>query len=424
MFRSFAIVAVALSVCTAAGADWPSLRGPAHNGSAPDAKNLPVAFSATQNVAWSVDMPGQAAATPIVVGDQVYLSSVGDGDKLIAMAINAETGKVVWQHEVGQSRRKDGRSNMANPSPASDGKTVVFFYSSGEMVGFSPAGEKRWQRSITDDYGEFAFIWTFAASPIFHDGKLYLPVLQRDQPVRGKGSNGAKSFILVIDPQTGKTINQVIRPTKARGESMEAYTVVVPGKLGAKEVLMVAGGDAVTLHDARTARETWRWETYNPRKRGNHRLVATPVFADDILIVCAPQGDPTFAIQPGQSKPLWVSDDKDISSDVASPLYYMGNVYILNGDKQTLVRIDPKTGNAKWKTNVRGNKLRASPTGADGKIYMLNHNAEVFVVDAESGDLLATNKLDDSDQARSTIVADGEKLFIRTDRKLYCVTKP
>ena len=65
-----------------------------------------------------------------------------------------------------------------------------------------------------------------------------------------------------------------------------------------------------------------------------------------------------------------------------------------------------------------------SPTGADGKIYLINLNGDVFVMDAASGKTLAENTMatEGSDIRSSVAVAHGN-LFIRTQDKLYCIGK-
>src|SRR5687768_7508058 len=66
------------------------------NGSSPE-KNLPDKWSKTENIAWSLDMPGPSAATPAVWGDNVFVSSTDmNGAALVAMCVDRKTGKVLW----------------------------------------------------------------------------------------------------------------------------------------------------------------------------------------------------------------------------------------------------------------------------------------------------------------------------------------
>jgi outer membrane protein assembly factor BamB len=65
-----------------------------------------------------------------------------------------------------------------------------------------------------------------------------------------------------------------------------------------------------------------------------------------------------------------------------------------------------------------------SPTGADGKIYLINLNGTVFVTDATNGKVLAENAMDEvGADIRSSICIAYGNLFIRTHDKLYCIGK-
>src|SRR5688572_8343547 len=100
------------------GANWGQWRGPEFNGSSPE-KNLPAKFSKTENVAWTLDLPGPSAATPAIWGDRVFVSSADMNAKaLLAICADRKTGKILWQHKVADGFRKDDRSNYASPSPA------------------------------------------------------------------------------------------------------------------------------------------------------------------------------------------------------------------------------------------------------------------------------------------------------------------
>ena len=58
---------------------WPQWRGPNHVGSSSTAKDLPVSWSTTDNVAWRVRSPSWSAATPIIWGDYVFITSAEEG---------------------------------------------------------------------------------------------------------------------------------------------------------------------------------------------------------------------------------------------------------------------------------------------------------------------------------------------------------
>lgn len=407
--------------------DWAQLRGPNFNGSTNE-KNLPATWSQTENIEWSVDMPGPSAATPVVSGDHVFVSSTDrTNETVLAMCFDRTSGKRRWSHVVGKGIRKDIRSTFSAPSPATDGKVVIFFYGNGDMFAYDFAGKQQWKQN----FGPFAFGWTFSSSPVIYSGKMYLQILQN----RGRSGN-TQSYILAMDPRTGKQLWKHVRPSQAVAESLEAFTTPMPYEHNGQKQLLVNGGDAVTGHDLQTGKELWRWETWNPEKIRHWRLVPSPVAGDGVVLLCAPKNSPVYALPTNKSGQLkdsqlfWVSrNERNITSDVPTPAFYDGDFFILSKNRRILTRVEPKSGTAKWSTPLKSRqKLEASPLAADGKIYLLNFDGEVTVVDAAKGDVLSVIPMADNDTLgegfiRSSIIAAHGKLFIRTNSKLYCVGK-
>jgi outer membrane protein assembly factor BamB len=433
----FIIVVILLAGVSAAfGGDWANWRGPFYNGST-DEKNLPSSWSQTEGIAWSVDLPGCSGATPIIKDDKVFLPGVdAERDMLVAMCFDRRNGKQLWQHDIAKGIGRDSRSTYAAGSAVTDGKIVVFLYGSGDLVCFDVHGSRKWARNIQKDYGDFAFLWTYGASPTLVDGRVYVQVLQRDVPVRGRGLRDEKneSYLLAVNPETGETLWRHIRPSKARGESFEAYSTPIPFFYKGKEQLLIAGGDALTGHDLETGKELWRWGTYNPRRVPHWRLVPSPVAGDGIILVCAPKNAPVYAIRAGGSGVLddsavaWVSEDvPEVSSDVPTPAFYDGDFFVLSDLRKSLSRVEPRTGKVKWTIRTPGDsKYEASPLAGDGKIYIINHSGDVAIIDASTGDVLNVIDMDRAsgrEVVRASISAAYGQLYIRTTRKLYCVGK-
>lgn len=426
---------LALASSTQAG-DWPQWRGPFFNGST-DETGLPEQWSRTEGVAWSTALPGVAASTPVTWQDHVLLSGTDSAkDMLQAMCVNRKTGKVLWQHDVAKGISKDYRSNFASASPVTDGRVAIFFFGSGELVAYSLDGKPRWARNIEDDYGPFAFQWTFSSSPLLFNGKLYVQVLQRDEPVNGRGLAGRfnESYLLALDPQTGKTLWRHVRPSQAVAESRESFTTPMPYTVGGATQLIVAGGDALTAHDPETGKELWRWGTWNPERIPHWRLVTSPVAGDGIVLASAPKREPIYAVKAGGSGVLgddclaWVSREaKEVSTDVPTPAFYDGDFFVLSDVRKNLSRVEPKTGKVKWTVPTPGNaKYEASPLAADGKLYTINFDGQVAIFQAADGKLLRTIPMDEpanGEVVRSSIVAAHGQLLIRTTRHLYCVGK-
>ncbi|MCB1125616.1 MAG: PQQ-binding-like beta-propeller repeat protein, partial [Verrucomicrobiae bacterium] len=261
-------------------------------------------------------------------------------------------------------------------------------------------------------------------------------VLQRDGPVNGRGRSGApiESYLLAVDPATGKNLWKQVRPSDAVAESREGFTSPIPFSGAGREEILVVGGDCLTGHDAATGAELWRWGTWNPRRIGHWRLVPSPVAGGGVILACAPKREPIFAIKAGAKGNLEVSDaawttedNRDLTSDVPTPLFYQGDFFILNDLGKRLARVDPATGKPKWIVPTPGRaKYEASPTGADGRIFLMNFAGEVVTVNPEDGTILQVIPMGEErdDRTRSSIAIAHGRIFIRTNSHLYCVAQP
>lgn len=425
---------ILLGTLPAQAGNWPQWRGPAFNGSS-DETSLPDNWSKTENIAWSAPLPGAAAATPIVWDDHVFLSGVDSTkDTLQAMCFDRCTGRLLWTRDVAQGTRRDHRSNYASGSPVTDGQRVVFLYGNGELICYDFAGKLCWRWNLDRELGPFAFYWTPASSPLLHAGTLYIEVLQRDVPVAGRGQTDREnvSFLLAIDPATGKTLWRHIRPTRAVSESHESYTTPIPMVVKGQSQLLVAGGDALSAHDPASGKELWRWDGWNPQRREHWPLVASPVTGDGVALVCVPKGQPVYAIKTDGTGTLdehaiaWASrNDRQITSEVPTPAFYDGDFFILSESKKALTRVEARTGKVKWTMRTPGSTTyEASPLAADGKILLINWDGQVSIVNAATGDVLRKISMDqpaEGELVRASIIASHGQLFIRTTRHLYCV---
>jgi len=434
MKKAFAAIVLPYLITTVARSEnWGHWRGPHFDGSSNE-KNLPADFSKTQNVKWSTALPGTSAASPIIWDEHVFLSSTDEKTKsLRALCLDRKSGKVLWDHEVGVGYNKDDMSNFASPSPVTDGKVVVFLYGNGELTAFDFAGKNIWSKHLQKEYGAFAYQWTYGASPTLFDGKLFVQVLQRDEPVHGRGRTDGPidSFLLALEPASGKEPWKHVRPSDAKMESHEAYSTPIPFEHNGRTEMLITGGDCITGHSVKNGEEFWRWGTWNPERITHWRLVPSPVSGGGVVLACAPKASPVYAFKAGGKGTLedswiaWKSSDREVSSDVATPLFYKGRFYILNGEKRTISRIEPASGNVEWTGDLNSRiKIESSPTGADDKIYFQNFRGEVFVVAAaEKFDLLKVIPMGDEgdNKLRSSIAITQGQLFIRTGHMLYCV---
>jgi outer membrane protein assembly factor BamB len=413
--------------------NWPQWRGPYFNGSTTE-KGLPTQWSKTENVAWVAPLPGYSGATPVVWGDSIFVSSPDPQKNLLLLCLDRKDGKVRWQKVVAGGDREKGRNNMASPSPVTDGKSVFILFATGDLAAFDFSGKALWTRNLARDYGRCSIKWLYGSSPLLYQGRLYVEVLQQnpipsDYPQALDDKPQRESFLLCLDPKTGGNLWRHVRPTDAVSEAQEAYTTPIPCEgRGGLEILIV-GSDYTTAHLADTGTELWRCGGLNDGKERVWRIVPSPVVADGMIIACGPMRDPVLAIK-DRGRGL-VTDThiawrfKEFPTDCVTPLYYQKKLFILDGDRQMMTCLEPLTGKKKWQGNLGVREIfRASPAGADGKLYCLSESGTAVVLDAgEEFKVLSTIRMAEA-PVRSSIAIAQRQLFIRTAQNLYCIGKP
>ena len=434
-FYAIAVCLTWISLISLQAADWPQWRGPHFNGSSEETQ-LPTEWGKDHGIAWSTDLPGSSAATPIISGDHVLITSTDDTNQsLLAMCLNRSDGSLRWSKTVGIGLQRDNRSNFASPSPVTDGKLAIFFYGNGELAAFDMEGQKKWGFNLEKRWGEFCFQWTFSSSPLLYEGTLYMQVLQRNEPVHGRGFTDQpnESYLVAMDPSTGTVKWKITRPSQAKMESLEAFTTPMPFTYNGRSEILILGGDDVTGHHPETGEELWRWGTWNPTRITHWRLVPSPVAGDGVVLACAPKKDPIYAVRLGgigklNDKALaWVSkEDRSLSSDVPTPAFAEGDFFILSDVRGSLSRVDPQSGECKWSIELPGrSKYEASPTVAGGHIYLMNFAADVVVVESATGTIKANIPMGSGsdNMTRSSIAVAHQQLFIRTNKQLHCIGK-
>ncbi len=413
-WRSLAVI-LAVAFLPVHAEDWPQWRGPSMNGISNE-KDLPLHWSATENIAWKLEMPSRSGATPIIWGNRVFLN-VAEGDSLYLWCIHKTKGTQVWKKFIAAGNYKINKQNMSSPSPVTDGQNVYAMTGVGVLKSFDFQGNELWVRDIQKDYGKFGLNWGYASSPLLYQDALYVQVLH------GMRTHDP-SYILRIDKKTGKTVWRTVRPTDAIRESPDSYTTPALLRYGDHVEIVVTGGDCITGHDPATGAELWRATGFNPNNDPAHRIIASPVVYGDV--VYAPtRVKPLIAFRAGgrgdvsQSHKLWeFMNGPDVPSPVSDGQYF----YSVN-DRGILWCLNAKTGEEIWGgKRIKPGTYSSSLVLADGKIYVTNEEGLTTVVKAgPQFEVLAENDLNDYTLS-SPAISDGH-ILIRTEKFLYSIGK-
>jgi outer membrane protein assembly factor BamB len=413
----FSLLLSAVPAAPVAAGDWPQWRGPSADGSSPE-KDLPTTWSATENVAWKLELPARSGATPVVADGRVYLP-VGyepeTNDDLELWAVDAGDGSVLWKRTLGSGNQLKRKHHMSSPSPVTDGERVWVMTGTGLVYAFAADGERLWRRDLQDDYGDFGLLWGYASSPLLHEGSLYVQVLHgfnTDDP----------SYVLRLDAATGETRWRVERPTQAVREAPDAYTTPAVATVGDREELIVSGGDVVTGHDLTTGKELWRAAGINPDGDPSGRVVASPVVIGRTVLAFGKRG-PVVALRTGgtgdvSSSLAWKMDK---GTDVPTPATDGRLVYMVD-DRGIAWALAPATGEVVWGPErlPAGGNYSASPVVADGKVYAVSEEGVTTVLKAgPKFEVLAENDL--GGYVLSSPAVAGGRIYLRTDEYLWAV---
>jgi outer membrane protein assembly factor BamB len=400
----------------AAAENWPHWRGPRRDGTSTETK-LPVKWSQTENVVWRLPLPGEAAATPVVWGDRIFVTSTS-GENLLVLLCISKDGKILWQRTAGSGHTtvKGDEGNFAAPSPSTDGKYVWVFFGTGDLVCYDFNGKQIWKTNLQQRYGKFNLYFVMASSPLLDGNRLYVQLIHSDA-----------SLVLALDKGTGSEIWKHQRTSDARDECKHSYASPFVYRDGKNEFLLVHGADYITAHSLSDGREIWRCGGLNPKDRYNPslRFVASPVAISGLIIVPSAKNGPVLGLSADGKGDITDNSQSYVwklvagTPDVPSPLIHDGVVYLC-GENGDLTAVDAKTGKKLYLEHTHQSRHRASPVYGDGKIYITSRDGMITVVKAgRQFEILAQNDLAEP-IAASPVISNG-RLYIRTYKALYSI---
>jgi outer membrane protein assembly factor BamB len=379
---------------------WPGFRGTGD--SVTDAKQLPLKWSAAENVAWTADLPGYGQSSPVVWKDKVFVTAVEGEykDTLHVLCLEFATGKVVWRKTfVGTQRVKSSDFvSKAAPTPAAAADRVFVLFESGDLFALDHAGTEVWRRSLVTDFGPFTGQHGLGTSPVLAGDTLLVLAAQ------GKG------YLLAVDTTTGK---DRWRTEHDFGASWSSPLVLAAG---GKRTAVVSSNGAVAGFDVTTGEKAWSVTGLT----GNTVASPTPA-GGGLVVVGSSERASQLAVRVGLNgaadRVAWRSGGP--VSSFGSPLVYAGRGYAVNRDGVAYC-FDPATGKEVWDLRLPAS-CWASPVGGVGRVYFFTKDGETVVVKpGPEPEVLARNALPVKGRVYGVAAVEGAFL-VRTGTKLVKV---
>ena len=142
--------------CAWAEAEWPQFRGPDGQGHA-EAVGLPMRWGENQNIRWKTPIPGHGWSSPVVSGDQIWLTTAtNDGSSLRAICVDLNGGHIVHNVEVFARPKAEhihSQNSHATPTPVIDTNSVYVHFGANGTAALSHAGEIKWINTELQRHG-------------------------------------------------------------------------------------------------------------------------------------------------------------------------------------------------------------------------------------------------------------------------------
>ncbi|HEY3968698.1 MAG TPA: PQQ-binding-like beta-propeller repeat protein [Planctomycetaceae bacterium] len=415
MRRLFMILLVTCLLTVAAGAqaddNWPNLHGPRHDNHS-DSTGLPLVWSETENIVWKTPIHDSGWSSPVVWGDQIWLTTAtDDGKQSYAVCVDRNSGKIVNDLKLFETAKPENTrqyNTFASPTPVIDeGRVYVTFGSYGTACLDTRSGNVVWSRRDLP-----CLHWRGpASSPILFGNLLIMHFDDYDF-----------QYVVALDKRTGKTIwkkDREIDYGTTNGDLKKAYGTPVVIDVNGRQQLISQTAKATIAYDPQTGEELWRIH-YD-----GHSPAARPVFGQGLVFILAGTEKKLFAVKPdghGDVTATHVAWDYGKSMPRHPSPLLIGDFIYLVDDSGVVTCLEARTGKVVFAERIGGDYW-SSPLYADGRIYVLSHKGKTTVIAPEKTlRILATNALDGTFRASPAV--SGHSLILRSETHLYRIEQP
>lgn len=411
-----------------AGDSWPQFRGPKGDGIS-DSKGVPTTWSDTENIVWKTPIHDKGWSSPVIVGDQIWLTSAKEnyapnapkenpGKKIptpeslemFAICVDRKTGKIIHDIPLRKQEKPDychSFNSYATPTPVIDGgKVYVHFGSHGTFCLDAQNGKVLWERlDLKCDHWRGP-----GSSPIIFENSLILTFDGHDL-----------QYICALDKATGKDVwkkDKAIAYSTNDGDYKKAYSTPAILSVEGKPQLVSPSAEATIAFDPKSGEELWRIH------HGGMNEASVPQMSHGLIFLNNGHKTEMLAVKAGgkgKLTPAAVAWKMNKGVPSRPSIITLGDhIYMVN-DNGFASCVDAKTGDQVWSERQDG-KYSASPVLAGGSLYLFDQDGKAKVIEAKPVyKLVATNKLGDGCMASPAVV--GDSLYVRTKSHLYRIGK-
>lgn len=268
LFCSLTALVISLQSQPLSAGDWPQFRGPNCTGIADDSSKLPVSFSPTENLQWSVKL-GDGIGCPIVVAGRVFTSAMVDDKTIGLFAFDSKTGDELWSRSwpIGDVEEIHLTNSHAATTPAADSERVYFYFSTLGMVALdAKTGKDIWKKELPVPY--FVFKWGAGMSPVLY--KDLLLFCQDDD---------LAPMFYAFDKRTGE-----LKWKDDRSDMAVNYTHPVICSTDHGDEIVVGGTGLLVGYSPETGERLWTAKTLL------RNIKTTPVCRDGVIYISLQSG--------------------------------------------------------------------------------------------------------------------------------------
>ena len=407
--------------------DWYHWRGSKGTGVS-NQLNLPDDFN--ESLLWSHEIQG--GGVPVIAGDKVFqFGYYGVESELqeSLVCLDAVSGSVMWDRrhsdfisDIVYNRYGVGAA-CVDPSTGN----VFFQTSPGLLLAYDANGTKLWERSLMEEFARLTFPNGRTGGPCVDEELIIIHAITANWGKEGP----ARDRFYAFDKNNGELVWSST-PGITPKDSSFSPLVFEDLEEGRRVFYSGTGCGHIVCIDARTGQPLWRFQmSYGGVNSGVvlHEDLVIAIHGKEnidssvigrMVAIRKPSNLPEFGeelLVLGSENEVWRKNAMEAFT--STPVYRKGRVYttIKRGE---LIALDADTGHEIWVLKLAPDQVHASPTWADGKLYVPMFNGKAFILKDEGtyGKVLSEIDLGSACLA-APAVAHG-RVYIQTKKKLFC----